>query len=126
MGIREDIQTDIAAEFDGDLADAVSNFVLTHFDRGEGVYNTSTGLYTGDSVDYSSRGVFGSYLQSEIANSPIEPTDIKLIILQNEIDVEPSLRDSLTKENSKLYRIINVKQDAANATYTLQIRSTQS
>jgi hypothetical protein len=126
MGLKDDLQKDIAAAFNNDLADAVSPFVLTHFDKGEGVYDTSTGLYTGDSTDYSSRGVFGDYDQMERANAHIEATDVKLIVLQNKISVEPSLRDTITQENSKTYRIITVFKDPVNATYKLQIRSIQS
>lgn len=126
MGLREDVQTDVANAFDTDLADAVSNLVLEHITRSTTAYDTSTGVYTETSTTATSRGVFGSYTQSELSNSAIEPTDTKLIVLQNEITIEPKAKDTITKENSKSFRVIQVGRDPADATYVIQLRSIES
>lgn len=126
MGLTTDIQTDIALAFDTDLADAVSNLVLEHNEKSTGSYSISDGSYTGSLTEATSRGVFGSYEQSELYNSAIEPTDVKLIILQNEISIEPKNKDTIIKENSKSFRVIAVGMDPAKATYVLQVRSIES
>ncbi len=126
MGLTTDIQKDLAEAFDGDLADAVKSFSITQFQKGQ--YDPNTGDVGGTSTTTTSRGVFTDYTQPEILNSEIEPTDEKLIILQNELSILPAIANEVTKEPntsmSKKYRVVNVSKDPANATWELQVRST--
>ena len=122
MGLRADVQDSVADAFDGDLNDAVKEFVLEQSVRTDGTYDTATGLFTAGAVtNYSSRGVFSNYDLEERFNTAIEVTDLKLIILANEITADPNLKDVII-EGTDRYRIINKSFDPAIATITLQIR----
>ena len=125
MGIKEEVQVDLKDAFDNDLTDAVKTFVLEHNDRTLGSYSGANGTYTKSVTNHNSRGVFSDFDQMERFNTHIEPTDIKLIVIQNEIAIEPSVRDIVT-ENSIKYRIIAKFKDPIDATYILQLRSVES
>jgi hypothetical protein len=124
MGLRDEIQQDIAEAFDTDLADAVKPFTLHHYERGG--YNVSSGSVTSPAESTTeSRGVFDSYINYEIFNSAIEPTDIRLIVLMNELLITPRVGDKIL-ESAHTYRIIFVEQDPADASYILTIRNPES
>jgi len=126
MGLRLDIQSSVSEAFNGDLSDAVKSFSLEQSDRAAGDYDTTTGLFTpGITTSYPSRGVFATYDLEERFNTPIEVTDVKLIILVNELDTDPRLKD-IVIEGSNRYRVINKSYDPANATVTLHIRNASS
>ena len=126
MGITTEAQESIAEAFNTDLADAVKEFTLNQYQRGQ--YDPSTGNLSGAAFpnSYSSRGVFDSFSQPEILNSAIEPADVKLIVLKNEISVTPKIGDQITETlTSRVYRVIHVFQDPADVIWELQIRSTE-
>ncbi len=125
MGLREEIQTEIGLAFDEDLADAAVNITLTQNSR-DG-YDTSSGKTTPVTTnDYDSRAVFGEYSDLEIFNSSIEPTDSKVLILANELEVAPRIGDLITREtDSRVFRIIAVAQDPAGVAHVCQARSTK-
>jgi hypothetical protein len=121
MGLRSDVQTDVAAAFDTDLSDAVVSFTLRHYTRGGGydpvTRKTTTRTYT----DYTTRGVFDMAKQDEILDSSVEPYAANVIILQNEIEVEPAIGDDIILSGSTdYYRISIFEQDPAFATYTVK------
>lgn len=141
MGLREDIQTDVAAAYDTDLADAVNAFTGRR-ETVSGEYDPITGSYPTIVINYAGRGVFGGYTVQELAGSSrvgtgetqgqhILRTDIKLDgVLQNELinDVTglpetPKVDDKVTRDGVT-YSVVNVAQDPAGATYTLQLRRT--
>ncbi len=127
MGLRSELLADIKEAFDGDLSDAVKLFTLTHYDRDSSTYNTASGTVVRPSTDYSSRGVFSSYTQQERFNTHIEATDVKLIVLTNELEVEPKLRDTIVKtESGKSHRVKTVNIDPVSATYEIQLESIES
>ena len=127
MGLQSELLADIKEAFDDDLSDAVKLFTLTHYDRDSNVYDAATSNVTRSSTDYSSRGVFDSYTQQERFNTHIEATDIKLIVLANEIDIEPKIRDTVTQTLSgKEFRVKSVSKDPVDAIYELQIESIDS
>ena len=85
MGLRSEIQTEVAAAFNTDLADAVQTIILV--DNKNSIYNPATGDYSETGLTHSTRGVISSYTQLEIRNSggSIDITDNKILILANEI-----------------------------------------
>ena len=118
MGLREDIQTDIGAAFDGDLADAVKVLTLIKI---TGTYNDDPGDNTLTEVPFQTRGVLDKYEAIEIFNESVRPTDVKAIILINELDTTPEIDDYI--EYSGIgYKIIRVRSDPADAHWELQCR----
>ena len=127
MGLREEIQADLAEAFDTDLADAVRAVSGARVVAGE--YDPITGSDTGGStLNYSGRGVFSSYLAREIDGSLIQTTDEKLLVLQNELFVlldgaqtaeiaAPAIGDIISGK-----RVLNVSEDPVMATFTIQLR----
>lgn len=129
MGMREEIQAEMAEAFsdpDG-LADAVRPLTGTRTVEGE--YDPVTGTETeGSTLTYIGRGVFGSYLAREVDGSLIQTTDEKLLVLQNELFVAvdglptptivvPDIGDIISGK-----RTLNVSEDPAKATFTIQLR----
>ena len=129
MGMREEIQAEMAEAFDDPdgLADAVKPMMGMRAVAGE--YDPVTGFETeGSTLVYAGRGVFGSYLVREVDGSLIETTDEKLLVLQNELFVTldgvatvaiavPAIGDII---NGK--RALNVSEDPVKATVTIQLR----
>ncbi|MCF5058339.1 hypothetical protein GIW54_09860 [Pseudomonas proteolytica] len=129
MGMREEIQADLAEAFDDPdgLADAVKPVVGARMVQGE--YDPDLGGETPEiTVTYSGRGVLGSYLSKEIDGSLIQTTDKKLLVLQNELFVSdgavptalpaaPAIGDIING-----LRVMNVSADPADATWTAQLR----
>ncbi|WP_070414900.1 hypothetical protein [Pseudomonas lundensis] len=127
MGLQDKLQTKMAKAFDGKLADAVRAVSGARVVAGE--YDPITGSDTGGStLNYSGRGVFSSYLAREIDGSLIQTTDEKLLVLQNELFVlldgaqtaeiaAPAIGDIISGK-----RVLNVSEDPAMATFTIQLR----
>jgi len=129
MGMREEIQADLAEAFDDPdgLADAVKPMMGMRAVAGE--YDPVTGFETeGSTLVYAGRGVFGSYSIREIDGSLIETTDEKLLVLQNELFVSvdglptavaavPAIGDIIGGK-----RALSISEDPAKATFTIQLR----
>lgn len=128
MGMREEIQAEMAEAFDDPdgLADAVKPVVGARKVQGE--YDPDTGTAPEVITTYMGRGVFGSYLSKEIDGSLIQTTDAKLTALQNELFITflgtpiaviavPEIGDIIGGK-----RALNVSQDPAGATWTVQLR----
>lgn len=128
MGMREEIQAELAEAFDDPdgLADAVAKVEGAR--KLAAVYNPATGKTSAGSLSYMGRGVFSSYLAKEVDGSLIQAFDEKLLILQNELFVsEGGLATALKAEpligdliGGK--RVLNVGHDPAGATWTIQLR----
>ncbi|KQE85285.1 hypothetical protein [Acinetobacter lactucae] len=120
MGLRDQIQAEIAEAFDEDLADAVHTFTC------ERIVSTSWNPKTNTSENvvenYSGRGVlFGSYNQYEIQTLGVLATDKKAIVLQNEVTMVPKIDDEwLTALGS--FRVIHIQQDPAATIWKCQLR----
>lgn len=129
MGLREDIQSDLAESFgdpDG-LADAVRP--VAGIRTVKGIYDPGLGGATpAKTIQYSGRGVFGSYLAKEIDGSRIQTEDVKLLVLQNELFEQQAGVVAETPAVPKIgdqvsgYRALNVSEDPARATWTIQLR----
>lgn len=127
MGLQDKLQTKLAKAFDGKLSDAVRAVSGARVVAGE--YDPITGSDTGGStLNYSGRGVFSSYLAREIDGSLIQTTDEKLLVLQSELFVllagsptseiaVPAIGDIISGK-----RVLNVSEDPAMATFTIQLR----
>ena len=128
MGMREEIQTEMAEAFDDPdgLADAVKP--VRGVRKVVGEYDTDLGGAPEVITTYGGRGVFGAYLAKEIDGSLIQTTDKKLLVLQNELFVSeagvptavpaaPAIGDIVNG-----LRVMNVSADPADATWTAQLR----
>ncbi|MGY2094320.1 hypothetical protein [Pseudomonas simiae] len=129
MGMREEIQSELAEAFDDPdgLSDAVKPVKGVRKVAGE--YDPDLGGETPDTtVTYMGRGVLGTYLSKEIDGSLIQTTDKKLLVLQNELFVAdgavptsipaaPAIGDIING-----LRVMNVSADPADATWTAQLR----
>lgn len=129
MGMREEIQADLAEAFDDPegLADAVKPVAGTRTVKG-GYDPEIGGTVPASTIRYSGRGVFGSYLAKEIDGSRIQTEDVKLLVLQNELFEEQGGLVTETPAFPKIgdqisgYRALNVSEDPAQATWTFQLR----
>lgn len=139
MGLRNEIQADIAEAFNDDLADAVGPFTLKQIVEGE--YDPATGTAAKTEINHSGRGVFGRYRQDEIDGQHIVSTDIKLTVLQNEL-TDGSGKQSIPEIGFVLkrgdrnswffyffkysqfdeFRVLNVGQDPAGSCWFVQLR----
>lgn len=120
MSLRDEITADIAEAFDTDLADAVSEFTGSRFEP-SGPPDPINQTQPGETITYTGRGVFGSFGIQVSEALGILRTDIKLTALQAEVSGQPKIDDNIERDGVK-YRIINVGQDPAGASWTLQIR----
>ena len=126
MGLRDDLQRDLAEAFNTDLADAVNPVVGVRKVQGE--YDPDSGSTSETITNYAGRGVFGKYLAKEIDGSLIQTTDEKLTILQNELFItlagEPTETPAIPVIGDVIggKRAMNVSQDPAKATWTVQLR----
>lgn len=129
MGMREEIQADLAEAFDDPdgLADAVRPVEGSRSIKG-GYDPAIGGTVPASTLHYTGRGVYGSYLAKEIDGSRIQTQDVKLLVLQNElfegqadavtaIAAEPKIGDLISG-----FRTLNVSEDPGKATWTVQLR----
>lgn len=126
MGLRDELQADMAEAFNTDLADAVSAVEGSRAVKGP--YDPEIGGNPETTVFYIGRGVFGQYKAREIDGTRILASDVRFKALQNELFMHedgvvtaiaavPAINDRISG-----YRVVNVGQDAAKATWTIQLR----
>lgn len=117
MGLRDDLQADIAEAFDGDLADAVRSFQGSR--EVAGSYDPVTGTTGTTTETYSGRGVFSGYSVREVDGQFILATDTRLKALQNEVTDSPTEGDTIDG-----MEVVRVQKDPAAATWSLTLRKT--
>jgi len=127
MGIRDELQTEIAAAFDDadGLADAVNKFTASYVVAGE--VDPVTEESTSQTVSYSGRGVLSGYSLSRIDGVNILHGDLKLTALTSEVTDKPAeghlvSTADLVSGKQQPYKAITVSTDAAGATYSIQLR----
>jgi len=129
MGMREEIQAEMAEAFDDPdgLADAVKH--VTGVRKVAGEYDPDLGGETpATTITYMGRGVLGSYLSKEIDGSLIQTTDKKLLVLQNELFVSEAGLPTTASASPAIgdivngMRVMNVSADPTDATWTAQLR----
>lgn len=122
MGLRDDIQADLAEAFDSDLSDAVTAFtgvrtIASDTDSGIDDWMLPPGEPSASTLTYSGRGVFADYTAYELDNDIVQASDVKLICLANEITSEPIADDKING-----YSVVRVNKDPALATFEIQLR----
>ncbi|WP_171518799.1 glutamate 5-kinase [Acinetobacter johnsonii] len=122
MGIKDDIQAEVAAAFDEDLADAVDTFTCEKpIYSGEFDFETQTYPVVG-SDSYSGRGVlFGSYLKDLVKPTDYQSEDAKAIVLQNEVTAVPQIDDVWATSKGD-FKVINIGADPTDSIWTCQLR----
>ena len=125
MGMREEIQADLAEAFDTDLADAVQPFTGEYL--GPGVYDPVTEETTAQPVTYTGRGVLDSYDSHRIDNVNIKVGDVMLICLANEVTDKPVVGHKITTMDlmtgqQAAYVVVSPGVDPAMAHYEIQLR----
>lgn len=108
--MREEIDSEIKAAFDTDLADAVTKFTATRVECDP--WDNSK-----KSMQYTGRGVLMPYRSHEIGGEVLL-TDIKLIVLQSEVHVR--VGDTIDGQ----HLVLSVKNDPAGVTHVAQLRGT--
>lgn len=125
MGIRDELQTDIAEALDTDLADAVNAFSGRYVIQSDWDPVTETGGET--AVTYTGRSVLSRYKQNRIDNVNILAGDLKLTALVNEVTDKPAVDHIITAPDlvtglPQTYQVKDVSTDPAKATYRIQLR----
>ena len=121
MGIKDDIQAEVAAAFSADLSDAVDSFTCTKLIySGEFDFETQTYPIVGDE-SYSGRGVRGNYLQDMVKPIDYQTTDAKAIVLQNELTGTPQIGD-VWQFSDGGFEVKNISQDPTSSIWTCQLR----
>ena len=136
--LKETIQNNVAAAFDGDLKDAVTSFVLSRNNIDGGSFNDDTGEYRKATIEYletvingvsytdgTCRGVYKDLDGEELLNSP-EDSTAEIIIIASEIqdsslntdDYENfvDINDTSSPHNNNKYKVISAIYDPAGAT----------
>ena len=122
MGLREELQADIAEVFNTDLEDAVSEFTCTKVIYGDEMdFATQTYPIIGNET-YSGRGVlFGSYQKDMVKPVDYQVTDCKATVLQNEVTQVPQISDVWMTVKSE-FRVVNIGADPMDAIWKVQLR----
>ena len=126
MGLRDELQADLAEAFNTDLADAVVNFTGEYM--GPGVIDPVTEESTAQPVTYTGRGVLSRYEDTRIDNINILVGDLRLTALANEVTDTPDVGHKITapdlmdRTKQVVYLVKSVRADPASATYRLQLR----
>jgi hypothetical protein len=126
MGLRDELQADLAQAFDTDLADAVA--VIDGSRAVQGDYDPEQGGSVSTNVRYTGRGIFGQYAFREVDGTRILASDMRLKSLQSElfmmegdeitsVTAAPAVGDRISG-----YRVMNVGEDPAKAIWTIQLR----
>ena len=122
MGIKDDIQAEVAAAFSADLADAVDTFTCEKpIYSGEFDFETQTYPVVG-SESYSGRGVlFGSYQKDLVKPADYQAEDAKAIVLQNEVTGIPQIGDVWATSKGD-FKVVNIGADPTSSIWTCQLR----
>lgn len=127
MGMRDEIQAELAEAFDTDLADAVTTFTGTYMGPGE--WDPVEETTTAQPVIYDGRGILAGYDSRRIDNINIKVGDVLLIALANEVSDKPAVGHEITADDlitgeTIVYRVESAGVDPAQAHYEIQLRKT--
>ncbi|MFP8620509.1 glutamate 5-kinase [Klebsiella grimontii] len=125
MGIRDELQTEVAAAFDTDLQDAVNEFTGSYTVRDDWDPVMETGNKV--QVTYTGRGVLARYKLRRIDGVNILHGDLKLTALVNEVTDKPAVGHFVTAPDPitgvlQRYEVITAAADSAGAAYSIQLR----
>ena len=127
MGMREELQAELAEAFDNELADAVHSFSGGVSLPSEQWYPvTETG---GEPVviSYSGRGILDSFKVELVDGVNIKATDQNLIALTNETTGIPQIGHKITTKNlltgqQTTYDVLKPDVDPVGAHYEIHLR----
>ncbi|MHC3083574.1 glutamate 5-kinase [Acinetobacter nosocomialis] len=126
MGLRDELQADIAEALNSDLSDAVDSFTCTR--KVLTGSNPAAGEDTYTEYVYGGRGVlFGSWAKDLVKPIDYRATDSKAVLLQNEVKdaagalVEPDVNDIWVIEGGN-YRVVSYGQDPSSSVWICQLR----
>lgn len=128
MGLRDELQGDLAEAFSTDLADAVLPFAGTY--TVPGAWDPVTETDTSVEATYTGRGVLGKYETRRIDNINILSSDLKLTALTSEVTDRPAeghtikAPDLADRTQLVNYLVKAVQVDPASATLRIQLRAT--
>ncbi|WP_168396654.1 glutamate 5-kinase [Acinetobacter indicus] len=120
--MRDELQEELAAAFNEDLADAVDTFTCEKpIYSGEFDFETQTYPVVG-SESYSGRGVlFGSYQKDLVKPADYQAEDAKAIVLQNEVTAVPQIDDVWVTSRGG-FKVVNIGADPTGSIWTCQLR----
>ena len=119
--MRDELQEELAAAFNEDLADAVDTFTCEKLIySGEFDFETQTYPVVG-SESYSGRGVRGNYLRDMVKPIDYQATDAKAIVLQNELTGIPQIGDVWQFKDGG-FEVKNISQDPTSSIWACQLR----
>lgn len=120
--MKDELQEELAAAFNDDLADAVDSFTCQKpIYSGEFDFETQAYPVVG-SASYSGRGVlFGSYQKDLVKPTDYQAEDAKAIVLQNELTGIPQIGDVWATSKGD-FKVINIGADPADSIWTCQLR----
>ena len=119
--MRDELQEELAAAFDEDLADAVDLFTCEKLIySGDFDFETQTYPVVGDE-SYLGRGVLGNYLKDLVKPTDYHVEDAKAIVLQNELSQAPQIGDEWDFSHGK-FKVINISKDPTDSIWTCQLR----
>lgn len=122
MGLRDELQADIAEAFDTDLADAITTFTCSK-EIQSGDFDFETQTYPIVTIEqYSGRGVLGSYKRDLVKPIDYQVEDVKATVLQNEVSGMPQIDDVWLTSKGQ-FKVLNVAEDPSESVYTIQLRS---
>lgn len=116
MSLRAELTAEVAAAFDTDLADAVSQFEGKRV-VGQGPYDPVTETRPEITETYTGRGVFSGFKQSLVDGVLIMSTDKQLTALQAEVTDTPKMGDTING-----MKVQNVGQDPTASVWKLHLR----
>ncbi|MCG5225721.1 glutamate 5-kinase [Acinetobacter pittii] len=120
MGLKDELQAEIAEAFNEDLADTVHTFTCERISKTN--WDPKTETHVEVKENYSGRGVlFGSYSQYEIQTLGVLATDKKATVLQNEVTMVPIMEDEwLTPLGT--FCVKHIQQDPSATIWKCQLR----
>jgi len=118
MGLQDVAKNATAVSFQtaGDIKHTVTLVEVTGTS-----YDPDTGETTETTNTYSVSGILRGFSAYEVANNIAQIEDKRFIFQQMDISFEPSVIDRVTIDGVS-HQIVRWNQDAAQATYRLQLR----
>jgi hypothetical protein len=85
-------------------------------------YDPVTDTYTGGTAtDYEFEGIMSTDTRQFREGSTVQAGDMRLMVRQAEVEITPELGETVTVDGTD-WQIVNYMQDAAGATYRMQVR----
>ncbi|MFW2173758.1 glutamate 5-kinase [Acinetobacter guillouiae] len=120
MGLRVELQADIAEAFDTDLADAITTFTCSK-EIQSGDFDFETQTYPIVTIEqYSGRGVFGSYKRDLVKPIDYQVEDVKATVLQNEVTGVPQIDDVWVV--GREFKVLSISKDPSGSIWVCQLR----